>query len=69
MSDQSVTRRVVWQAKCRRGMCDWTGPERDAKYVASFDLAGHTTDRHGGSERVGALDAPANVTPIHGGLS
>jgi hypothetical protein len=58
MARQSVTRRVVFQAKCSEGACmlgGWTGPERDAKYVASYDLAGHNVDRHGGAERLGAV--------------
>ena len=57
---QSVSRRVTFQAKCAEGMCAfadhgaWKGPERETKWQASYDLAGHNTDRHGGAERIGA---------------
>lgn len=51
MAKQTISRRVVFQAKCS---CGWTGPERDAKYVTQFDAAGHNVDRHGGAERIGA---------------
>jgi hypothetical protein len=53
---QSVTRRVTFQAKCTEGSCQlggWTGPERSAKYAASFDLAAHNVNRHGRAERIG----------------
>nr|WP_274635558.1 hypothetical protein [Microbacterium bovistercoris] len=52
-----IRRRVVFQAKCTDGSCElggWSGPERDVKYMAAFDLARHNTDRHGGAERLGA---------------
>lgn len=51
-SDQGVARRVFFQAWCNR--CGWRGEESDFKTAASFELAGHNVDRHGGAERVGA---------------
>lgn len=50
--DQGVSRRVFFQAWCKR--CGWKGPESDFKTAANFQLAGHNVDRHGGAERIGA---------------
>lgn len=52
MNDQGVSRKVIFQAWCNR--CEWKGEQRDAKYVASYDLAGHNVDHHGGADRIGA---------------
>lgn len=56
MADQGITRKVIFQARCDRSCLGWRGPERDAKFVASYDLAQHNVDRHGGAERMGALE-------------
>ncbi len=53
---QSVTRRVIFQARCRRLGCNFNGEERDYKGDASYDLARHNIDRHGGNEREGARE-------------
>jgi hypothetical protein len=49
--DQGIARRVFFQAWCHR--CGWKGAESDFKTAASFELARHNMDRHGGSARIG----------------
>ncbi|MCL1871933.1 MAG: hypothetical protein FWF90_16175 [Promicromonosporaceae bacterium] len=44
-----VKRRVIFQAYCRRLLCDWHGPERDYRSDAEFDRACHELDKHGGA--------------------
>lgn len=46
--ETGISRRLFFQGWCRRGLCAWKGPERDAKFVAAFDVAQHEMDRHGG---------------------
>lgn len=50
--DQGVTLRKFYEAWCRK--CGWKSEQHSTKYMASFDLAGHNVDRHGGAERIGA---------------
>lgn len=50
--DQGVSRRVFFQAWCKR--CGWRSEETDFKTAASMQLGAHNVDRHGGSERIGA---------------
>lgn len=39
-----IRRRVIFDGRCN--LCGWTGPERDAQWLAAGDLAGHRVDRH-----------------------
>lgn len=51
-NDQGIQRQVFFKAWCKR--CGWAGAQHDFKTAASFELAHHNVDRHGGTPRIGA---------------
>lgn len=53
-AETGVSRRVVFQAFCRRGRCSlfgWRGLEFSVKGDSLYELALHETNEHGGRER------------------
>ena len=47
-----IRRTVTFAAWCHRcPLNEWSGPPRDTKWLAAWDLAQHDVDRHGGAIR------------------
>jgi len=49
--DTGITRRVIFQAWCKRTRCAWRGIDCATKWEAGEDLALHEINAHGGARR------------------